>query len=234
MQRIFDGGGRWGARRRASSVARCVGLAGGVGFLLATASVAGATTTCGPDQTISDTTINGNVFVPSNVVFSFGRGCTLTNVLVNGVVTIAPGGELDADQTTIKGGLTANDAFDMDLFEVTVYGPTKLTGGNADSTFDEGTFVGSVTIQDTVFTPDRSLDFSGNRVDGSVRLVNNATPLAVEDNNISGSLTVTGNHGGASIAGNTIRALLSCSGNAPPFTGSGNTAASKTGQCAGF
>ncbi len=191
---------------------------------------------------IADQTINGNLVVPSNTTFGFGDGCNLENVVVNGSVTIAPGGELDADIgtsfTTIKGALIANQAFDIDLFHVTVYGATVLNGAGADSTFEASVFRGPVTVENTpAGSSSYSISFDDSTVGGSLRVAGNATPIEVFDNHVTGALAVENNSGGTifdGIASNAVGGALVCSSNASPFFGSANTAAVKLGQCAAF
>ena len=78
---------------------------------------------------------------------------------------------------------------------------------------------------------------AGNRIAGDVRLSGNTGGLTFGANTVSGNVAVDNNTVGAPvIKANNIFRTLGCAGNnpAPVNNGQVNTAATKTGQCAGL
>lgn len=202
------------------------GVAGTVG-----ATAAWATVTCPPD--ISDTTVNDTVVVPP------GATCVIFNSTVTGNVVVGAGASVTLVGATVNGNFVSNGAHDIRMGNCKEFGcdvsrPTAIRGNvsiqgttgvpsfpTKNVICDTTSAGGNVVLQDnkapfTIGNDSQCSFGAGDRVAGSLILLNNTAPITVTGNQIGG--------------------YLQCSGNIPmPVNGGGNTAgAGKFGQCAAF
>lgn len=201
-------------------------MAGTVG-----ATAAWATVTCPPD--INNTTVNDTVVVPP------GATCVIFNSTVTGNVVVGAGASITLVGATVDGNFTSNGAHDIRMgncreFGCAVSRPTLIRGNvSIQGTTGVPFFPTKNVICDTTFAG------------GNVVLQNNSARFAIGSDpqcsfgagdRISGSLVLVNNTAPITLTGNQIGGYLQCSGNAPPpVNGGGNTAAAgKFGQCAAF
>lgn len=140
------------------------------------------------------------------LVVTEGVAC-LQDAHVNGGVTVRSGASLVASDSTIRGGLTADDAGTVQLFGTTVNGPTDIAATDEDVTTAGNSFNGGVTLSEN------------NQV------------------NVNERFREFGFEYGPIMTGNTVNGPLACTGNSADVTdfGASNTVRGpKTGQCAGL
>jgi hypothetical protein len=214
----------------------------GVSFTPGTGgSVSGNTTCLG--STFGDTTIEGNVTVPS------GSSCSLTDVTVDGNVQVQPGGTLLDTDATINGNLQADDAAGVDVQGGAIHGNLQVQGtsgtpaaGAASMANDlcGATVDGNVQVQsngahapfDIGAAPDCSAPLS---VGGNLQVQGNAGPLAIGPaanglgNVAHGNIQVTGNTGGGSLGDNAAGGNCQLQDDRPGIVGSSNTARGNNG-----
>jgi hypothetical protein len=168
-------------------------------------------------------TITGDYFGPITV--TAGQSLLVTNARVVGPVTVSPGGALVVVNSQISQGITADAPAFFSLCGAQVSGPPTVPG--------RGVVVRNATVPLRIGDP--ASGCAANRVAGDVILTSNTGGLTLGANIVSGNVTVVGNAGPV-IKSNTIYKALACSTNTPPPVNAGqpNTAATKTGQCAGL
>ncbi|HJV09829.1 MAG TPA: hypothetical protein VJ653_09105 [Acidimicrobiales bacterium] len=167
-------------------------------------------------------TLTGDVLGP--VTVASGESVLVVDARLVGPLTVQPGGALTVLRSKITGGMAVNAPRFLSVCGSEVSGPVQ------------GQALGVANAGVPIRIGDPAAGCAGNRFAGSVSLTANlATTFAA--NVVSTSLTVTGNGPGNTVLpGNTVFGTLGCTGNdpAPANGGSANTAASKTGQCAGL
>lgn len=201
-------------------------MAGTVGATAAWASV-----TCPPN--IGNTTVNDTVVVPP------GATCVIFNSTVTGNVVVGAGASITLVGASVYGDFTSNGAHDIRMgncreFGCAVSRPTVINGNvSIDGTTGVPSYPTQNVICDTTFAG------------ANVVLQNNRAPFAIGSNpqcgfgagdRISGSVVLLNNTAAITLTGNQIGGYLQCAGNIPPpVNGGGNTAAGgKFGQCAAF
>lgn len=202
------------------------GVAGTVG-----PTAAWARAICQPD--INNTTVNDTVWVPP------GGRCVIFNSTVTGNVVVEEGASITLVGATVNGNFTSNGAYDIRMgncreFLCSVSRPTVIQG----NVLIQGT-------KGVPIFPTRNVICDTTFAGGNVVLQDNTAPFAIGSNSqcsygggdrISGSLMLVNNTAPITLTGNQIGGYLQCSGNiAPPVNGGGNAAGvGKFGQCAGF
>lgn len=195
------------------------------------AAPAWATVTCPPN--INNTTVNDSVSVPP------GATCVIFNATVTGDVTVGAGASITLVGATVQGSFVANGAHDIRMGNCLEFGcaASRATVINGNVSIQGTTGV--------PFFPTKNVICDTTVTGGNVVLQNNATPFVLgsdpqcffgNGDRIGGSLVVLNNTAPVTLTGDQIQGFLQCSGNAPaPVNGGGNTAAGgKFGQCASF
>jgi len=208
----------------------------GVAFTPGTTAPSGNITCSG--ETYSDTTISGNVTVPS------GSTCTLTDVTVEGNVQVGHGGSLLDTAATIDGNVQANQAAWIDVRGGTINGNLQVqqtTGtpdvGDAGTVNDlcGATVRGNVQVSgnaagapfDIGAAPDCAAPLT---ISGNLQVVNNAGQVTIgaagngQGNSAQGNIQVRGNTGGGSLQNNNAGGNCELASDTPGITGAGNTA----------
>jgi hypothetical protein len=211
--------------KRTVLVVVVAGLVAATGGVLDSSDAFGKGVTCsGTPGTLSGTTINANVAVPS------GSWCDIQTQTVNGNVSVAPGGGLVIGAgSTINGNVNSNGAGTF---------PGDKCGGGLITNFSVvlgsgNTFNGHVTI----IGSNAGVIVGGGgcgseSISRNLAVNSNKSVVNVDGNSVSGNAQVNNNTPGPTkVTNNTVTRNLACSGNAA-FTASGNTANTKTGQCA--
>ncbi len=212
----------------------------GVSFTPGTnASVSGNVSCTG--NTYSDTTISGNVTVPS------GSVCTLVDATVDGNVQVQQGGSLLDTASTIQGNVQANGAASVDVRGGTIHGNLQVqqtTGspvvGDTSGANDLcGAIVdGNVQVQnngadapfDVGSAPDCTTPLT---VGGNLQVQNNAGAVTIGaaenglGNDVSGNIQVQNNTGGGTLQDNSAGGNCQLQNNSPGIVGSANTAMGK-------
>ncbi|HJV08852.1 MAG TPA: hypothetical protein VJ653_04200 [Acidimicrobiales bacterium] len=168
-------------------------------------------------------TITGDFVGP--VTVNAGQSVVFTSARVVGPVTVNPGGALTVVNSQVSGGITANAPAFFSLCGAQVAPPAP--GGVALS-------VTNATVPIRVGDP--AAGCAGNRFAGRVSLTGNLA-VTFGANTVSHSATIDTNGPGSTVVkANTLFGTLGCAGNNPPPTNAGqpNSAAAKTGQCAGL
>ncbi len=150
-----------------------------------------------------------------NVLVPEGANCVLSNVTVEGNVTVRPWGAL-------------------------TIGPGTYIRGNVQS--DEGRYVriaGERAVVDGDVQIKKASEWSGyepgTRIRGNFQYEDNRGELRAYGGIVRGDFQVFKNTGGAVTAGNTIRENLQCKENFPAPTGGGNRVeGNKEDQCSGL
>ncbi len=167
--------------------------------------------------TTNSVTINGGILIT-------GTGhLTLYKSTVNGGTSVRPGGEFDSNLpvmtgggNTLNGGVTADHAFDMDIFNSTVQGRVVFDGGPSSVTTFEicGTNLqGDLTLENLSSNGaeigDVILTNCANTISGSVRIVNDdSSAVELEKDTIGGSVEIFSSR--PSLTDNTIGGSLLC------------------------
>ena len=168
-------------------------------------------------------TITGDFVGP--VTVSAGQSVLITGARVVGPVTVNPGGALTVVNSQVSRGITANAPAFLSLCGAQVSPPAP--GGVALSVTNA-----AVPIR----VGDPATGCAGNRFAGQVSLTGNLA-VTFGANTVSHSATINTNGPGHTVVkANNVFGTLGCAGNNPPPTNAGqpNTAAAKTGQCAGL
>jgi hypothetical protein len=201
------------------------------------AAVSGNVTCLG--STFGDTTIQGNVTVPS------GSSCSLTDVTVDGNVKVQQGGSLLDTDSTINGNLQANGAAWVDVQGGAIHGNLQVQGtsgtpaaGTASTANDlcGATVDGNVQVQnngagapfDIGAAPDCATPLT---VGGNLQVQNNAAAVVIGPagngvgNSVAhGNIQVQGNTAGGSLGDNAAGGNCQLQNNTPGIAGSSNTA----------
>ncbi|MEA2687095.1 MAG: hypothetical protein QOE93_2290 [Actinomycetota bacterium] len=167
-------------------------------------------------------TITGDLAGP--VTVAAGESVLVTDARVVGPITVNPGGALTVTNGQITRGITVNGPSFLSICGSRVSGPSP---GVALS-------VSNALVPTRIGDPVTGC--AGNTFAGQVNLTSDLA-VVFGANTVSHTVTVTGGGPGNTVVkANNIFGTLACSGNAPPPTNLGqvNTAASKTGQCAGL
>lgn len=196
--------------------------------------------------------INGNVTAKA--------GCRLSGATVKGNVTVAPGGTLVAEYTTVTGNVQSNMSGEValvlhstvdgnvqiaastviDIEEGAVGGNVQIINGLADIEVVSESIGGSVTVHDRSRGANYGLvSFVADTIAGFLQVVGNdlagsENEISVAGNTVGRELAVNGNTSSVDIVeDNTVGSSLRCEGNKPPPTGSGNvvTKGKLEGQC---
>ncbi len=169
-------------------------------------------------------TLGGDVLGP--VTVDAGETVCIADARVVGTVTVNPGGGLTVAGSRLFGGVMATSPSFFSLCGSQVAAPTGNPG--------LGVVVSGAAVPLRIGDP--AAGCAMNRVAGDVNLGGNTAGLVLGGNVVSRNVSVNGNGGGAVVKGNTISGALACSGNTPPptYAGQPNSAASKSGQCAGL
>ena len=139
-------------------------------------------------------------------------------------MTVNPGGALSVVNSQVSRGMSANAPAFLSMCGVKVSAPSPgqaLTVSNAPVPIRIG---------------DPATGCAGNAFAGSVTLTANLG-VTFGANTVYGAVAVNNNGPGKTVVkANNVSQTLGCAGNAPAPTNAGqvNTAASKTGQCAGL
>lgn len=206
-------------------------------------------------------TVKGNL-----EVLASSTPCVLSDVNVMGNVTVDTGGTLEVENNSkIGGNLTVNGGLIGLQPGSSVEGNATVVGV-AGSPIPDSNYVGacgtkfggSVTVENltgastsTGFVfgeasndiPLPGITCTGNKVTGSLSVLNNAIFVEIGASTITGSVTVEGNtgtgpaptQGSVEIQDNVIRASLRCSDNTSVAGQGTNTVKnSETGQCVKF
>lgn len=137
--------------------------------------------------------------------------CELDGTTVKGNVELFEGGQLVARNVEIIGNLQAANAASADVADSDIGGSVQL---------DELT--GDISI-------------ARNRIEGSIQVVGNWSPIALTDNVVGADVQAFSNTGGVDIVSNTIDGNLQCKENDPAPTGDGNqVGGNMEDQCEGF
>jgi hypothetical protein len=208
------------------------------------ASTAGAATALTCNRTVTGGTYN-NVVVPRNGV------CTLVGVTVRKDVKVQKNAYFEADATSIRGKVKANQAQTIYTHDGSTIGSVEaiktaqvfLYDGDVSKNVQVQSFTGSGRLQvcgmsidgnvkvqrfsSDILVGDLLAFCDGNTIGGSVDISRNVTAveLVVRDNTISGRLTVSKNTGPSDkfVQTNTGGTNLNCEGNRGPFVGSPNS-----------
>jgi hypothetical protein len=211
----------------------------GVSFAPGTGIPAAGNVTCS-GITNSDTTISGNVTVPS------GASCTLVDTTVDGNVQVQNGGSLLDTDSTIDGNLKTNNADWVDVRGGSIDGNLQVQGtpgvpdvGDTSTANDlcGAAVSGNVQVQsngagapfDIGGTPDCAAPLS---VGGNLQVQNNAGELTIgpapvgsgPGNIVQGNIQVKNNTGGGSLTDNSAGGNCQLGGDTPGISGGGNTA----------
>jgi hypothetical protein len=208
-----------------------------------TAPTASARTTCA-GGVVTGVTISGGLTVTGDCIYNdstISGGITVTgtggleleNSYVSGGITVQPGGELDAghvlnsptatgNPNTISGGINFNGV-DIDLFNATVTGGTRITGQGANYVPQicgsslaslvvrnvSGTFT-AVHIGDPgePFEGGTPTDCPGNTFSGSITL-EDSNNVEIESNFVGGSISISDSTL-IEVAGNTVQGSIHC------------------------
>jgi uncharacterized repeat protein (TIGR01451 family) len=164
-------------------------------------------------------TLTGDVPGPVNV--AAGESVLITRARIAGAVTVAPGGALTMEASSVSRGVSVDRPRFLSICGTEMAGPPP-----ASALTVSGAMV-------PVRIGDPAAGCAANRFAGPVTLsADLATTFAA--NTVSQDLSVTGNGPGNTVLrGNTVLATLSCTGNAPAPDNGGqaNIAKAKTGQC---
>lgn len=196
--------------------------------LTSTATVPASGTKC---NGVYDGAFKGNLTVSSGQTCIFiGGGVTgnvgqtggtlmLTGATVTGNLQSVGGAFAIGSGTTIKGNVSA----------------LNLGKSAAQNTICGATIGGSLQVVAS-FTPiaiGNGSTCPGNAIGSSLSVTANDAAIAIYGNTVGGSLTDSLNFQPTQVFSNRIKGSLTCTADAG-ITGGGNTAAVKTGQCAGF
>ena len=175
---------------------------------------------------IAGTCTTSNITVNGGVVVTGGGHLTLYKSTVNGGTTVQKNGEFDSNNPPIanggnhlKGGVSAADEFDLDIFFSTVQGPVRVSGGPLGPGFTiefcGSSFQGDLLFENMIGTAAEigdTLAAGGcprNTISGGVRIVNNDShSFELEGDTIGGSVEIWSSH--PAITGNTIGGSLLC------------------------
>lgn len=199
-----------------------------------------------------------NSTIPNSLNVPSGATCTLLGVTVNGSVFTQPGSQLFMSGTTVFGNVTVNGgtiqmhsgSFDANNnFDprprTHVYGTVSVSNAHGFGTA-YGALVCGTDISGSVAISGESGPFgqifvsnfgcgepdSGNRIGGTLAVVNNQIGFIYLAGTSALSVTLVNNQGYSAIQNNTVTTSLLCTGNVPTPVGFGNTAGAKLGQCA--
>jgi hypothetical protein len=167
------------------------------------------------DCTITGVIVNGGIVVGGN------GHLTLYKSTVNGGTSVQRNGEFDSDNPSVvgggnllNGGVSEDHAFDMDLWNSTVQGSVRYTGGPLGVGYFYGmcgtTVQGDVTI-DSIVSAEIGDQFNcaRNTITGSVHIRNTGTmAVELEFATIGGSVDLWNSH--PAVAGDTIGGSLLC------------------------
>jgi cadherin-like protein len=172
--------------------------------------------------TFSGLIVTGALTVPA------GANCRLTGGAVNGAVQVLAGASFwGSGGLKIGGSFQAVNAAWVKLDQVTTGGDVQLV---ALTSLPPAAVASSICR---------------SSIGGSLQVVNNTRRVSIGDNPpctaaggnaIKGTVQVNGNTALVRVSRNTIGGSLSCTGNTPAASGlaGSNSAASKSGQCAGL
>lgn len=176
-----------------------------------------------PFQAPSPTqTITGDFVGP--VTVNAGQSVAISNARVVGPVTVNPGGALTIVNSQVSRGITANAPAFLSVCGTQVSGPSP------------GVALSVTNAPVPIRVGDPATGCAGNRFAGQVVLTANLA-VTFGANTVSHNATIDNNGPGNTVVkANTLFGTLACAGNSPPPANAGqpNTAASKTGQCAGL
>jgi hypothetical protein len=167
-------------------------------------------------------TLTGDVLGP--VTVNAGESVLITSARATGPVTVNPGGALTVVNSQITRGVSANAPAFFSMCGAQVSGPAPATALS----------VTGATVPIRVGDP--ATGCAGNRFAGHVVLTGNLA-VTFGANTVSHNATIDNNGPGSTVVkANTLFGTLGCAGNNPAPTNAGqvNTAATKTGQCAGL
>ena len=180
------------------------------------------------NQTLTGTTIHGNVVVPP------GAFCDLVGSSITGSVEIQRSGglSLDAASSVDRNVLVGRDA-QVVLFNGSTVGGSIWCSKCSAADLHSSTVWGSLYDNGLTF----GADLTNSQIHG--RLVvshsqDGGFGFSFTGNTIGKDFSFVDNTGTSTFSGNTIGNELNCTGNTPPPAGGGNTAAEKEGQCAGL
>ena len=168
--------------------------------------------------------LDGDVAGP--VTVGPGEHVCIASARVTGPISVDPGGALTVTGSRITNGVLASSPSFISICGSQVAAPT---GNRALGVVVTG-------ARSPVRVGDPAVGCAGNRVAGDVSLTGASAGLTVGANIVAGNVNVHDNSSLAIVKANSISATLACAGNSPPPTNAGqtNTAAAKTGQCAGL
>jgi hypothetical protein len=180
------------------------------------------------NQTLTGTTIHGNVVVPPSAF------CDLVGSRITGSVQIQRSGglSLDAASSVDRNVSVGRDA-QVVLFNGSTVGGSIWCIKCSAADLHDSTVQGSLYDQGMTF----GADLTNSHIHGSLVVSHSQDGgfgFNFAGNTIGEDFSFVHNAGSSTISGNTIGNELNCSGNSPPPAGSGNTAAEKEGQCAGL
>ncbi len=183
-----------------------------------------------------------NVKILGNLIVGPGAFASVSNSDIALKVTVAQGGRLVLNHTSVGIDIVATNSQSIELYSVRVGKSVRSQGSTAGTLAVCGSVINSNLVDTGVSssdTPNRigdgAVGCKGNKIGGQLILSNNAAQGIIKGNTVN-AIKVTDNSSTTPyvIARNTISQALDCSGNAVAPIGGDNVAASKTGQCAGL
>ncbi|HWW10418.1 MAG TPA: hypothetical protein VNY76_09235 [Candidatus Acidoferrales bacterium] len=180
------------------------------------------------NQTLTSTTIHGNVVVPP------GAFCDLVGSRITGSVEIQRSGglSLDAASSVDRNVIDGRDA-QVVLFNGSTVGGSIWCSKCSAADLHDSTVWGSLYDNGLTF----GADLTNSQIHGSLSISHSQDGgfgFSFTGNTIGEDFSFADNTGSSTMSGNTIEDELNCRGNTPPPAGGGNTAAEKEGQCAGL
>lgn len=208
----------------------------GVSFTPGTNAPVSGNVNC-TDGTYSDTTISGDVTVPS------GASCTLVDATVDGNVHVQGGGSLLDTDATIQGNLQTNGAAWIDVYGGSINGNlqvqqttgTPTAGASSVNDLCGASVGGNVQVQNNDAAapfaigaaPDCTTPLS---IGGNLQVQNNAGAVTIgpagngQGNAAHGNIQVNNNTGGGSLKDNSAGGNCQLQDNNPGIAGASNTA----------
>jgi hypothetical protein len=128
--------------------------------------------------------VNGKLIVGADDAVLLAAGA-----VVNGPVTVQPGGALDVEGGAITGPFSSADAAAVRVCKATITGPVTVAGTH-----------GAVVFGDD----DGEASCPGSKITGPVKVTGNKGGVEFDGNKVTGPLTITGNTGPVHVAGNAV------------------------------
>ncbi|MGH9281244.1 MAG: hypothetical protein ACRD12_24575 [Acidimicrobiales bacterium] len=165
--------------------------------------------------------------VPGPVAVKSGQSVLVMDGQLAGPITIEAGGALRLVNSRVTSGIVATNPAFLSICNSHVAAPAVNP--------TQGVVVTGASTPLRIGDPANGCP--GNRIAGDVRITGNTGGLTLGANTVSGNMTVDNSTVGMVVVkANTVFGTLGCAGNSPAPVNAGqtNTAATKTGQCAGL